>query len=57
MTYLNIQIALGGRVTRVTALGRTGEDRSQALEFIRYIEPELKSMDLKAKSSVRKADK
>ena len=54
MTYLNIQIAIGGRVTRVTALGKTGEDRSAALEFLREISPELEALDRKAKVSSTK---
>jgi hypothetical protein len=54
MTYLTIQIAVGKPgVTRVTALGVTGEDRSEALAFLTKIEPELKKIDQQARLSAK----
>lgn len=54
MTYLNIQIAIGGHgVSRVTAVGKTGEDRSEALDFIRRITPALEELDRQAKETPR----
>jgi hypothetical protein len=54
MTYLTIQIAIGKPgVTRVTALGRTGEDRSEALDFLTKIDRELRKIDQQAKSSAK----
>jgi hypothetical protein len=53
MTYENIRIAIGnGGVTRVIALGKTGEDRSEALAFLTKITLELDRIDQQAKEKL-----
>ncbi len=57
MNALNIQICIAsGGVTRVTALGRNGDDRARAVDFLSRILPELESIDAAAKLSALRTD-